>query len=951
MKYKIICFIGAFFISANLSYGFTGREYPIRWEILSSKKDSEVIRSEKAFILAVSGTTEQDLPGVSCGAYLDLKYFSGLTYAELIKILPGKSISADIYIPKATLRCLVPGEPRVRIIAKSSSGDKWYDLPSGGGWKNISPGKYNRVSLTVPEKPVETDGLSFDPAGIRAIAVELWTGSLKPGTENIFFMITNIKIGDIPFDISRMNWQKIKRGETIEHDFLNSYPAKSSLVLTEGNVLLKGPIDDITPDMPGPGKESFISIPVHMCNGHIPEKAALTARLAPGDEAAATIEIAAETGIPDPLNLIIPLVPDTASAPQPGALAGGGLSLDFLTDTGPAKRTVPFVIELPRLLKGRTVPFDGKWEQRDIQGLGGYVCIDESGDTSGCGITITRSEKDPYRIFATLKMQGGINWTNPFYRAELKRDLDGAPVDMKDSVIELTISPATDTTELWQEPYRARLGLLDINDKVMFGPNISLSEGLPAKAFLNVTLAAPTPKGLVMPGFDPGKIKSILINMEATFRELPPMDLSIYLSDLTVYKTPAPHKSRFKKIDFTRLKRDPSKWVLNEILKKNGGYTVGINYPFPTISIPKNVLEVPQIYPTTGRKPNDPGHFGFSSDITYSRTLGDFLFFASKNIEIVRVFTLGHLGGVFLWDVTGKDISGFDKNQETLLGTAIGLPVEELPGFFEKNEITLFPGDTSIQSLNRYVLKDFTALLEILEKVEKKTGKRIVIILTLYDFTFADTIEGEGPFKKYEVGEHPEIVTVPLTRIKSYSIIWKMIRILDKDPRFRRYIGAIDIINEPSNAVALAAPATFTQLVDFAGETLYLVKSIVNPDIPVTIGFRSWLYDLEYWKSVNEGVDILMPHYWESLESYNIDNPGLWPLDTPADDLWAIFGTEKDGRLTAMGEISPVKGTIKNNLERLRKAGYDFALIWSYSGHDGFDGKAVIDDIAEINNK
>ena len=98
-------------------------------------------------------------------------------------------------------------------------------------------------------------------------------------------------------------------------------------------------------------------------------------------------------------------------------------------------------------------------------------------------------------------------------------------------------------------------------------------------------------------------------------------------------------------------------------------------------------------------------------------------------------------------------------------------------------------------------------------------------------------------------------------------------------------ITCVEVMNEPANGNALATKENFNDLVNFVGENIYLMKDALGPEMPVSVGFRSWHEDLSFWSSIAEGVDILMPHYWESLESYNIDTPGLWPLDTPVEKL------------------------------------------------------------------
>ena len=119
-----------------------------------------------------------------------------------------------------------------------------------------------------------------------------------------------------------------------------------------------------------------------------------------------------------------------------------------------------------------------------------------------------------------------------------------------------------------------------------------------------------------MPGFDTGKVKAILINLEASHGKMAPRDINISFANLAIrpreYTRPGPLKS----IDFSRFKRDPGSWQITGIIRDTGGYVVGINYPFPVIDVPEEVLKVPHVYPGVGMKPNDPMHLGFSSEIT-----------------------------------------------------------------------------------------------------------------------------------------------------------------------------------------------------------------------------------------------------------------------------------------------------------------------------------------------
>jgi hypothetical protein len=917
---------------------------PFNWALTSGKAETFVKTLSKRTFVADVQLTGTDNGSSVIGGYLDLRYNAGFIYSELAKTLPGKRIQADVIVPEFTFKKLDTNRAKIRLLVKSINGDKWIDLNNGNAWTNITPDKTMTLEAVLPEKMVSSNtAIPFDPYHTAAIALEMRTGTVQ-GPENLVMLIQDIRIATVPIDMSKISLNLIRDGKVFDDVYLPLYPEGTKFVLTGNKIGFAAKLPDVSDISPEENSSDFfLTVPVHF-----PEKTALKGSLVMssslGTKTLSVKKDLAEITVNSVQSVSIPL--DQLSGPI--GLREALKNIDIKISLEPEKEgpNFPMAIAPVMLVKGRLVTFTDGWKERDAQKLGGYKCVDETGNPGVCGIAVSKFENDHYRALVTIKMTGGIDWTNPFYRAELEKEFEKPPRDLTDGLLEIEISPVTDTTALWQTPYRARIGLLDMNGNIMFGPNVSLSEGLPAKAYLNVTTSVPSPKGFTMPGFDPAKVKSLLINVEATQTTRDPLELSIMLNNLNIRGARTTVSPAFKNFDFSKFKRDPDKWEIKKLIDSKGGYTIGINYPFPTVKVSNRLLEVPEVYPTVGRKPDDPGHFGFSSSVTKAQTVEDLSLFASRGLQIVRIFGLGHLDGVFNWNMANTSIRGFDRHKDDIFRAALDMPVEEYAEHLHRNEKALFPFRKRIAGLGSFVVPDLRALLDALEEVEKKTGTRELVVLVLYDFTIADGITNEGPGRKYRVGEHPEVVTDPMTRLKSEAIIWKMMRTIGADPRFRKYIGAVEIMNEPSNAAAIVTPAHFADLVNMVGETMYLVKDAIGPDIPVTIGFASWAPDIKYWKTLAEGIDLLTPHYWESLESYDIDSHGLWPLDTPAETIWEYLGTQKNGRMTGMGEISPLGGKIKENLERLKNAGYDFALVWSYSGHDGFDAKPVMDEIS-----
>jgi hypothetical protein len=903
-----------------------------------------------------SGTIPELHSRISFGGILDFRYYAGLSYDHIRKHLPGKKISLKVFTPEDAISPFSVVPNRLRITLKSEKDGVWTEYSEGEKWMKIKKSGFYDISFTVPESPVINEhGQLFDPEHITLLNVEYFVMEGSKRHSSLYYSFSDFELEGLDLPLSKVKWQMSVNGHISGRKFLNSFRRNSIFIRPEGkSIKLRYPTEIIS-SLPqkkvSRGSDLFFSIKCF-----IPEefKGGLF-----------SLEVVSKNGkisFRDEQNLksrdaegnvffTVPL--DGFLVGEQGTVKSVAEDLDMILriDMGVSNFSgkMPIVVEPPVLKQGYLIPFDSKWKSRDVQGLGAYPFITE--DPSGeiqhvSGINVKKFGSDLYRLDVTARMKGGIDWENPFYRLELVRELPKIK-DMNGYEIEMMISPVTDTTHLWQKPYRARIGLLDVNDKVMLGPNISLSEGLPARAALEVSITEPLPKGLVMPGFDPAKVKAVVINLEASPEKTSYRDIKLSCRDLVIRPISSERGGEIRKIDFSRQIRDPESWEFTKLIRSHGGYTLGINYPFPKVDVPRSVMKVPLVYPSVGKKKNDPMHLGFSSELTKKTVIEDFTVFADLGLFVVRSFAFGGLEGVFEWDEKGKDIY-FGEGKEELVKAAAKMSVEDLAVYLNKNENSFLSQEKSGKyiGLEEYVLEDLLAFLDIHEIVEKRTGKRLLSILSLYDFKLGEGVDREGPYHEFMVGEHPEVVTDPETKVKAHALVWKVLKELAKDPRFYRYIGAIDVMNEPGNATVLSNKRHFPDLINFVGETIYLAKDAVGPSMPVSVGSRSWPFDLAYWQPIAEGVDILKPHYWESLESYNIDVPGMWPLDMPSDSLWQIFGSSQSGRPTGIGEINPGKNC-KDKLLRIEKAGYGFTLLWSYSGHDGYDVKRFLPEVEE----
>jgi hypothetical protein len=938
------------------------------WEI----NEGSYSGKKEIFLMSFPNEERRDLPThmifsgpisdtgsrVSFGGIIDFRYDLGLSYDYFQKNIPGKRISVKVFIPESTVSPFIYVPNRLRVTLKSEKNGIWSEYFEDTELVKVKNTGFYDFTFTVPSKTVTNAyGQSFDPRHIALLSVDLILMEGSKRHSAMYYFFSDVEVEGMDLDYGKVKWRMSVNGHISENMRLNTFPRNSisvnhigknvevSFLQEKGLVVPKTFVGDrdelfllVTCFIPEELKDhgGSIALKVTSKNNGLQKRYEkdMMSRDTNGKIA-----------------ISLPLAHFRSGGNGALAKLVSGLGIEIQVDRGSAdpNGSMPIVIEPPKLKRGELIPFDQEWKVRDVQGVGGYPFITKDPlmrIQPGSGITVKKFDHELYHLDLTVRLTGGIDWENPFYRVELLREFLEAK-DLNDHEMEMVIVPVTDTTDLWQRPYRARIGLLDINDNVMLGPNISLSEGLPATAILEVSTGEPLPKGLVMPGFDPEKVKAVIINLEASHGKELYRDIKLSFRDLAIRPSPNRTRGHIKSIDFSRQVRDPDSWELTKLINSHGGYTLGINYPFPKVDVPASVMKVPLVYPSVGMKKNDKAHLGFSSELTKRTMIEDFTVFADLGLLIVRTFAFGGLEGVFEWDEKGKDIY-FGEGKEDLVKTVSNMRVEDLAVYLNENGDSFLSqeGPGKYAGIEKHVLKDLIAFLDVHEIVEELTGKRLLSILSLYDFKLGEGVDREGPYHEFVVGEHPEVVTDPVTKVKAHALVWKLLKELTKDPRFYRYIGAIDVMNEPGNATALSTKQYFPDLVNFVGETIYLAKDAVGTSMPVSVGSRSWPLDLTYWRSIAEGVDILKPHYWESLESYNIDTPGLWPLDMPSDILWEIFGSQRDGRPTGIGEINPGENC-KEKLLRIEKAGYGFTLLWSYSGHDGHDAKPLLPQVEE----
>lgn len=906
-----------------------------------------------------SGQLPPQASNTGAGGSLDFKYFSGLLYSYLQQELPGKTLAVDVHVRESMVSPNSNRPVGIRAALKSAKDDAWVTyLGDTGGWINVTTAGIYHVEIDIPENPVPGDwGGTFYPAWTRLFSVQMICPEGTTHHSAIAFSFSDFTVGEIDFDADRMAWQCVTNGHVLAGTFVPEFAEHSTFIeaMGEGVDLEFEPRSAtnssghaFSGELSGWFLDFSAFIPNELRTGT--GEGAVTISSTNGPASATQSQCLDAADAAGFLHWSLPLAGFQVDETIEELAAENRIRLLLQSPVPHENDSMPVVLGPMRVRRGCLIAFDENWALRDVQGLGGYSTIDIRPDgTSGPGNVSARGlGADTYQLDAWVRLEGGIAWTNPLYRMEFVRHFDGT-MDFSGMELVMTLSPRTDTTAYWQTPYRARIGLLDEKDRVMFGSNVSLSEGVPTVASLEVSLENPLPKGLVYSGFDPCRVKAILINLEASHTPQPARDIGVSFIGLTVRPADPTAGNPIRQIDFSRFTRNPASWELTLIVEELGGFVVGVNLPFPEVDVPPNVLEVPLIYPCVGMKPTDPAHFGLSSPITYAATTNAFTVIVNNNMHVVRIMMMGHAEGVFIFDEKGRDIAEFAAAGEAadLMEQAAGMDVEDFVELLHTNEATLFerhPTKGHLLGLEEHVETDFLALLDILQEVEQQTGKRLAAVVSLLDFMVADNKRREGPFLKYVVGEHPEVVIDPRVKVKAQALIWKLMKTLRQDPRFKRYIVVVELMNEPANANALATRRHFPDLVNFCGAGLYLLKDALGADIPVSVGFRSWPDDLRFWSAISEGIEILIPHYWRFLESYNIDREGMWPLELPPGELWNKLGTTANGRFTGLGETD-AQGGIGRNLARLQRTGHQLVLVWSLSGHDGFDCKPWLGDM------
>lgn len=293
-------------------------------------------------------------------------------------------------------------------------------------------------------------------------------------------------------------------------------------------------------------------------------------------------------------------------------------------------------------------------------------------------------------------------------------------------------------------------------------------------------------------------------------------------------------------------------------------FVAGVNYPF--INYGWDVGTVPY----GGRT-----HGGFGS---YRHQLrDDFMAFKKAGVDVVRVFLLGDLR-------TG------------MVRSATGLPA----------------------GLDMNVEPDLEAL------VEAASASGVHLLPSLVDFLAAD-----GSARKdlgnqrwrWSEGEAVDVFTDPAHRRAFLdNVLRPVVQFLaHADERQPGLVYAIEIMNEPENALALMTPDRWRELRKFVKQGIDLVH-MEAPRIPVTLGSRDPGDLVEFWRGLN--LDLWQFHFYDKAA----EEEGR-SLDVPAKAL-GLPGP------VIVGELEGTSATEK--LDLLARNGYAGAFFWSHLGQDGY---------------
>jgi hypothetical protein len=438
----------------------------------------------------------------------------------------------------------------------------------------------------------------------------------------------------------------------------------------------------------------------------------------------------------------------------------------------------------------------------------------------------------------------------------------------------------------WQQAHRARLFLEDRRGRRQYLPHIAIvdrptqTDGWLALSG-RPTIDLPMPLGFTDPGFDPGHVAKVGLNVEAFNREGEEVAGAIELRDVGVSFGPAvkaavlPALASVRAGEAARAKKMEARW--RERLGERP-FVVGVNLAWPSARSPDGeIMQLYGRYLDAGERWYDtlwdvgtPAvAAGVRQDFQQIRAL-----FGAP--ALVRVFLFGDLRSGFTFDDSGGPVAITPRARE-----------------------------------NMKKLLDLAA------------EEKVVLVPALLDFTMADGRAHSGPNGKWSAGEHLDLVTDPAKRARLATLLGDFVRAFAGHPA----VLAWEVMNEPENA---AAAVTLEHFADLQRLQVAVVDAIHAAGELATIGHRSTEDAARFFRG-RVATDLGQAHYYPLVDT----RPNPTPFATR---MVPVFGPLPAG----WGEAQARPGKIGAQVRTVRDAGHRYLLLWSWRGHEETgDGFAV----------
>jgi hypothetical protein len=445
----------------------------------------------------------------------------------------------------------------------------------------------------------------------------------------------------------------------------------------------------------------------------------------------------------------------------------------------------------------------------------------------------------------------------------------------------------------WAQAHRARLFLEDRRGRRQYLPHIAVVDrpeqtGGWLALSGRPTVDVPMPLGYTDPGFDPGRVARLGLNVEAFNREGEVVAGAVELRDLTVTFGPAvkavvlPPDRAVRAGERGRARTMEARWR-----ERMGDrpFVVGVNLAWPAVRSPDG--EVMQLY----------GRYLDAGERWYDT----------------------------LWDLGTPAVAEALRADFRDIRAVFGAPaLVRVFLFGDLRSGVTFDGAGAPLAISARARANLQTLLDIAAE------EKIVLIPALLDFTMADGRARSGPSGRWAAGEHVDLITDPARRARLASLLGDLVRGFAGHPA----VLAWEVMNEPENA---AAVVTLEHFADLQRLQVAVVDAIHAAGELVTVGHRG-LEDAARFARGRIASDLGQAHHYPLLDT----RPNPTPFATR---MTPTFGPLPAG----WGEAQARPGKIATQIQQARGAGHRYLLLWSWRGQEPTgDGFAVKPYRAEI---